>query len=137
MEFDTVAIAAALGAILAHGVRAGEKRFKKGRVLSQADLVEIAAIGIATVTVARLENGDIGEDLAATRVAALCSGKGVRTGVAFTGRVNLYATSDGLSLIDGAVIDALNAIDEAVTIATVAPYTRVTKGQLLATEGRG
>jgi molybdenum cofactor cytidylyltransferase len=133
MEFDTVAVAAALGAILAHGVRAGDTRFKKGRVLSQADLDKIAGAGIDTVTVARLESGDIGEDIAASRVAALCGGDGVRTGAAFTGRVNLYALSDGLAMIVPAAIDAVNAVDEAVTIATVAPFARVAKGQMLAT----
>src|SRR3569832_2360424 len=134
MDFDTVAIAAALGAFLAHGVRAGEKRFKKGRVLTQADLDEIAAAGIGTVTVARLTKGDVAEDLAASRVAARCVGNGVRAGAAFTGRVNLYVESDGRARIDGAAIDAVNAIDEAVTIATVAPFSRVSKGQML---GRG
>ena len=89
MEFDTVAIAAALGAILAHGVRAGEKRFKKGRVLTQADLDEIAAAGIGTVTVARLTMGDVAVVLAATRVAARCVGNNKRTKTAKTGRVNL------------------------------------------------
>src|SRR3569832_1259194 len=133
MDFDTVAIAAARGASLAHGVRSGDKRYKKGRVLTQADLDEIAAAGIGTVTVARLAKGDVAEDLAATRVAGRCVGKGVRAGAAFTGRVNLYAESDGLALIDGAAIDAVNAIDEAVTIATVAPFSRVSKGQMLAT----
>ena len=133
MEFETVAVEKALGAILAHGVRAGEKRFKKGRVLSRSDLDEIAAAGIDTVTVARLENGDVGEDIAASRIATLCGGDGVRIGAAFTGRVNLYALSDGVAVIDAAAIDAVNAVDEAVTIATVAPFSRVTKGQMLAT----
>jgi molybdenum cofactor cytidylyltransferase len=133
MEFDTVAIGEALGAILAHGVRAGGRRLKKGRALSQADLDDIAAAGIATVAVARLENGDVGEDAAAGRIAALCGGSGVRVGAAFTGRVNLYALSDGLAQVDAETIDAINAIDEAVTVATVAPFARVAKGQMLAT----
>lgn len=133
MEFDTVAIAQALGAILAHGVRAGEKRFKKGRVLSQGDLADIAGAGIATLAVARLQSSDVGEDEAAMRIAARCGGTGVRTGAAFTGRVNLYALSNGLAQIDAAAVAALNVIHEAITIATVAPFARVGKGQMLAT----
>ncbi|HWD28345.1 MAG TPA: molybdopterin-binding/glycosyltransferase family 2 protein [Rhizomicrobium sp.] len=133
MEFDYVAIADALGAILAHGLRAGGKRFKKGRVLSDADLGEIARAGIAQLAVARMGESDIGEDEAATRVAALCGGADVRTGAAFTGRVNLYARADGLVLIDGETIAAINQLDEAVTVATVPPYARVAKGQMLAT----
>jgi molybdenum cofactor cytidylyltransferase len=133
MNFDTVATAKALGGILAHGVRAGDQRFKKGRVLSRADLAEIERAGIATLAVARLEPGDIGEDEAAALVAAGCGGADVRTGAAFTGRVNLYALSDGLALVDAATVDAINSLDEAITIATLPPFTRVAKNQMLAT----
>jgi molybdenum cofactor cytidylyltransferase len=133
MEFDTVAIAHALGAILAHGVRVGEVRFKKGRVLSPEDVAAIAGAGIETVAVARLESADVGEDEAASRVAARCGGTAVRTGAAFTGRVNLYALEDGAVLIDADSIAALNALDEAITIATLPPFARVGKGQMLAT----
>jgi len=133
MEFDHVAIANALGAVLAHGVRAGGKRFKKGRVLSEADLGEIAGAGIAEVAVARLDANDVGEDEAASRVAALCGDADVRIAAAFTGRVNLYARADGLCGVDAQTIAALNRLDEAITIATLPPFAPVSKGQMLAT----
>ncbi len=133
MEFDIVAITQALGAILAHGVRAGETRFKKGRVLSAADVAAIAGAGIAAVAVARLEPDDIGEDEAASRIAARATGAEVRAGAAFTGRVNLYALADGLAVIDADTVAALNRIDEAITIATLPPFARAAKGQMLAT----
>ncbi|HXC55712.1 MAG TPA: molybdopterin-binding/glycosyltransferase family 2 protein [Rhizomicrobium sp.] len=133
MEFDSVATQDALGAILAHGVRAGDKRFRKGRVLSEADLGAIARAGIAVLAVARLAPDDVGEDEAATRISALCRGAGVRAGAAFTGRVNLYALDGGLVGIDAATVAALNAIDEAITVACLAPLARVARGQMLAT----
>ncbi|MEJ0025728.1 MAG: molybdopterin-binding/glycosyltransferase family 2 protein [Rhizomicrobium sp.] len=133
MQFAFIPVAEAEGAILAHGVRAGGRRLRKGRVLAATDLADIAAAGTATVAIARLERGDIGEDEAATRIAARIGGAGVRTGAAFTGRVNLYALSDGLAAVDAAAVEALNAIDEAVTLATVAPFSRVAKGQMVAT----
>ncbi len=133
MEFDTVATEQALGAILAHGVRAGETRFRKGRVLSQGDLATIAAAGIRALAVVRLERADVGEDEAATRIASRSGGAGVRIGAAFTGRANLYALEAGLAQIDAGAIAALNDLDEAVTIATVPAFARVAKGQMLAT----
>lgn len=133
MQFAFIPVAEAQGAILAHGVRAGEARLRKGRVLSAADLEAMAAAGIATVAVARLDPGDVGEDAAASRIAALTGGSGTRIGAAFTGRVNLYALSDGVAVVDAGAVDAINAIDEAVTLATVAPFTRVAKGQMVAT----
>ena len=133
MQFGTIPTAEALGAILAHGVRAGETRFKKGRVLAASDIAQLTAAGVAALTVARLEIGDIAEDQAATRVASGCGGSAVRTGAAFTGRVNLYATADGIAVIAGEVVNSVNAVHESVTLATVAPFSRVAKGQMLAT----
>ena len=51
----------------------------------------------------------------------------------FTGRANIYAAAAGLAQIDATAIARLNGIDEAVTIATVAPFERVQAGQMLAT----
>jgi molybdenum cofactor cytidylyltransferase len=133
MDFEFVTAANALGAILAHGVRAGERRFKKGRVLTQEDLAAIAAAGIETLAVARLDSGDVAEDIAAGRIASRCGGTHIRIGAAFTGRVNLYAVEDGLALVDADAVSAVNGIDEAITLATLPPHARVTKGQMVAT----
>ncbi|HSM96260.1 MAG TPA: molybdopterin-binding/glycosyltransferase family 2 protein [Rhizomicrobium sp.] len=133
MQFETVPVEAALGAILAHGVRAGGKLLRKGRVLSADDVALIASAGTAQVSVARLGAGDVSEDEAAARIAARLGGPNMRIGAAFTGRANLYATADGVFVADPERINAANAIDEAVTLATLAPYTPVRTGQMLAT----
>src|SRR5258706_13550094 len=133
MQFAAVPTADATGAILAHGVRAGEARFKKGRALSSADVATLKQAGVTSVVVARVERDDVPEDQAAARIAGGCAGKGARIGAAFTGRVNLYATADGVARIAPDSVNALNAIHESVTLATVSPFARVTKGQMLAT----
>ena len=133
MLFETVSLGAADGAILAHGVRANGKLFRKGRVLSAGDIRDIADSGQQSVTVVRLEAHDIAEDEAAARIAKSLCGEGVRAGAAFTGRGNLYATADGLVVVDAAAVNAANAIDESVTLATLAPFTPVKPGQMLAT----
>ncbi|HEY5337678.1 MAG TPA: molybdopterin-binding/glycosyltransferase family 2 protein [Rhizomicrobium sp.] len=133
MLFETVSLSAAEGAILAHGVRANRKLFRKGRVLSADDLKAIAHAGLIDVTVVRLDDNDVAEDLAAAEIAAPLAGENVRAGAAFTGRANLYATAAGLLVVDAARIGAVNSIHEAVTLATLAPYTPVKPGQMLAT----
>jgi molybdenum cofactor cytidylyltransferase len=133
MQFAAVPTADATGSILAHGVRAGDARFKKGRVLSSSDIAALARADVESVIVARLEADDVPEDLAATRIAAGCGGAGTRIGAAFTGRVNVYAMADGIALIAPDTVNALNAIHESVTLATVSPFARVTRGQMLAT----
>ncbi len=133
MQFGTIRTDAAQGAILAHGVRAGERLFKKGRVLSADDIVVLLQSGVANVVAAQLDASDIGEDEAAARLAARCAGDGARVAAPFTGRANLYARDHGLVLVDAARVDAFNAVDEAITLATLPPYTRVTPRQMLAT----
>src|SRR3954471_15767929 len=133
MQFGTFPLSQAEGAILAHGLRTGGRLFKKGRVLSKADLQSLESAGIASVTAVRLETGDVPEDIAATRVAEAFAGTGARLSAAFTGRTNLYAEQSGLVVFDPAVVDAVNRIDESITLATLAPYAAVSPGEMLAT----
>ena len=133
MRFGTFPLDEAQGAILVHSLRAGSRMFKKGRVLAKSDLDELAAAGIASVMAVRLEPGDVAEDLAATRIAQALAGEGTRVGAAFTGRTNIYAQQAGLAVIDPAGVDAVNLIDEAVTLASLAPYAVVAPGEMLAT----
>src|ERR1700742_227571 len=98
MQFGSVAIGKAEGAILAHSVRAAHLR--KGRALSADDVAALKAAGVTDVTVARLEADDVAEDEAAARLAKASAARGIRIGAAFTGRANLYAETSGLALID-------------------------------------
>lgn len=131
-------MAQAAGAILAHGVRQGALSFRKGRVLSAEDIAQLAEAGIADVTIARLEPGDVAEDRAAARIAQAAGGdhanpNHVRVGAAFTGRANLYAQAAGLALIDTNAIHNANTVDEAITFATLPAFAKVEAGQMLAT----
>src|SRR5579864_1859719 len=125
MEFGPVPPASAVGGILAHSLRVGGTTIRKGRVLTKADVEDIAKEGFTDITIARLGPDDVTENNAAERIARALSGKGIRVGAAFTGRANLYAEDRGLARIGPATIAALNSIDEAITIATVSPFERV------------
>jgi len=135
MQFGRFPVAGATGAILAHGVRQGDLSFRKGRILSADDIKTLQEAGISDITIAWAEPGDVPEDEAAARVgdAAAAKDGSVRVGAAFTGRVNLYAQTAGLVLIDAAAIDAANRQDEAITLATLQPFAKVVAGQMLAT----
>lgn len=133
MIFGDLALSRAEGAILAHSVRTGGRVFSKGRVLSAQDIADLGASGITSVVAARLETGDVAEDAAANALAHACAGLQVTVGAAFTGRANLFAATDGLAVIDRALVDQINLIDESITIATVTPYEPVDKGQMVAT----
>jgi molybdenum cofactor cytidylyltransferase len=137
MRFGPVPTAEAAGAILAHSLALPQGRLKKGRRLADADLGALADAGIAEVTVARLEPGDVGEDAAALAVArTLAPDPGalaVTVSAPFTGRVNLFAAAAGVLAIDRAAVDALNAVDPAITLATLPDGARVRPRQMVAT----
>jgi len=133
MKFGDTPLGEALGAILAHSLRAGARVFKKGRVLSAADLAALKEAGFASVVAARLEPGDVGENQAADRLAQNLAGGNIRAAKGFTGRANLFAESAGLCLVDRDGVDRFNAIDEAITLATIAPSSLVQAGQMVAT----
>ena len=133
MKFGRIPIEQAEGAILAHSIVLPGRRYKKGHLLTAADVRQLGAAGHRDVMAARLELDDVDEDSAAQAIADACRGPGARTNAAFTGRCNIYAEVAGVAVIDPARIDAINLIDEAVTIATVAPFEAVQPGQMLAT----
>jgi molybdenum cofactor cytidylyltransferase len=123
------------GAILAHSQRVGAEMFKKGRVLTAADIAALRAAGLESVTVAKLEPGDVAENEAAQRLAEALAGwdPHLRLDPAFAGRVNIHATEAGVLALDAAAVNALNRIDEAVTLATLAPFAALVHGQMVAT----
>lgn len=123
------------GTILAHSQRVGAEMFRKGRVLSVVDIEVLRTSGLSSVTVAKLEPDDIGEDEAARRLAVALIGDShyLSLDPAFAGRVNLNAAVAGIIKLDHAAIDALNAVDEAVTLATLPPFSAVQPGQMAAT----
>ncbi len=133
MKFGAVPVAEADGAILAHGVRTPGAFFRKGQSLGAAERAALAAAGIETVTVARLEPGDIAEDEAAQRIAEIIVGRGTLAGAASTGRVNLFAETAGLLCFDPAAIDAVNAVAEDVTLATFPPLSPIEAGRIVVT----
>lgn len=137
MEFGPVPVAQAGGAVLAHSVKVPGKRLKKGIVLGPDDLAALAAAGLVEVTVARLGPDDIGENDAALAIAnALVpdpEAVGLRIAPPHTGRVNIHADRIGLARLDPERLVAVNAADEMITLATVQPWQRMEKGQMVAT----
>ncbi len=133
MEFGPVPVAEAAGAMLAHSQLVGAVRWPKGRVLTAEDVAAAAVAGIDTLTVARLGPDDVAEDAAAADLAARLASGTVVALTAAHGRANLAARHDGVLGIDAASVAAINAIDEALTLATLAPFARVKAGEIVAT----
>ncbi|MEX2199789.1 MAG: molybdopterin-binding/glycosyltransferase family 2 protein [Dongiaceae bacterium] len=133
MIFADLPIADCEGALLVHSIRSKGISFRKGRVLSVPDIEALQQAGIVRVTVVRFEPGDVGEDEAAAAIARATAGSHLDVAQPFTGRCNLIAATHGLAVVDRVCIDALNLVDESVTIATLPPFEAVQPGDMVAT----
>lgn len=133
MKFGRVATSEAQGTILAHSLRYSDGTIKKGTVLSSADIEGLFSAGIGEVVVARLDSGDVHEDEAAGRLARAISGAGIRVEKSFTGRANIYCEAAGVFTVNRALVDRLNAVDPALTIATLPEFSVVEAGRMVGT----
>ena len=137
MRFGPVPLTEASGAILAHSVALPHGRLRKGCILGLDDIAALQAIGRAEVIVARLDAGDLHEDAAALKVAQALVPDPVRAGLQLrpvgTGRVNIHADVAGVAEVLAERLNALNAIDPMITLATVPQWQRMAHGEMVAT----
>ena len=133
MKFGAVAPKDAIGATAVHTIRRGTLVLKKGTLVGAVEAAALDAAGIAEIVVARLEPGDVSEDVAAAEIATAIAGESVHVDRAFTGRANLFARSAGILVVDRDPIDQLNRVDEAITVATLSAYKPVVAGEMIAT----
>ena len=135
MKFGPVPLNEAEGAILAHSEQVAAGRLRKGAVLGAGEVAALAEAGYDSVTVARLEAGDLHEDAAAETLArALHDGAaGIGLSQPFTGRVNLTAETPGVVCLDVGAINAANAVHPMITVATVPDHHQIRAGGMIAT----
>lgn len=109
------------------------RRLKKGHIITDLDIRELQAAGVQNLTIAKLEPGDVDENSAASDIAnGLCGAK-FSVAAAFTGRVNVYAENTGLFTADKSLIDRVNRVSPAITVATLGNETFVETGRMVAT----
>ena len=133
MKFGAVRPKDAVGATAVHTIRQGALVLKKGTLIGAAEVAALQAAGIKDIVVARLEPGDVSEDVAAAEIASKVAGAGVHVDRAFTGRANLFARTAGVLVVDKDAIDRLNRVDEAITFATLPAFKPVVAGEMIAT----
>lgn len=135
MKFGPVPLDTAKGAVLAHSLAVEKGRIRKGKTLDAEDIARLAAAGHDPVIVAVLDSDDVAEDAAARAIAAALVPDPAKAGLHLadphTGRVNIYADVVGVLEIDVAKVEALNAVDPMITLATVPPWQVVKR-----TDGR-
>lgn len=133
MRFGPVPVQEAEGALLAHSRSLSGGKIAKGTRLSRDDVTALAEAGVDSLIVARLGEGDLTEDEAAARIGAALGGSHLSVADAATGRVNVHAGAAGLFVPDRSTVDRVNAVDPAITLATLGEYEPVASGRMVAT----
>ncbi len=133
MQFGRTPVASAAGGILAHSVKYSSINLKKGTVLSAQHVSLLARAGCESVVIARLEDGDLDENETARRIASSLSGENISSKRPGSGRTDIFSDTSGLLVYDPGVLDRINLVNEAITIAALPPYTVVETGQAVAT----
>jgi len=133
MKFGPASPAAALGGVTVHTLRQGALVLKKGTRIGPDEVAALEQAGVEEVVVVRLEEGEISEDAAAAGIASALAGEGLNVERAFTGRCNLFAARAGVLVVDSGVVDRINDVDEAITLATLTAYKPVVEGEMVAT----
>lgn len=133
MKFGEIELSQARDALVAHAIVLPDRRLKKGHVITEQDILDLQAMGVDRLTVAQLAPGDVEENAAASRIAdALCDA-GLNPAEAFTGRVNIYAQNTGIFQANRGLVDSLNRITPAITLASLADGEFVEAGRMVAT----
>lgn len=133
MKFGPVPVAESDGVVLARAIRHSGLTLKKGEWIGAGQIAGLEAAGVDEILGARLEAGEVDENEAARRLAEALAGANLNVDMAFTGRCNLRSNCSGLFMVNAAVIDRVNMIDETITIATLKPFRRVVEGEMVAT----
>jgi molybdenum cofactor cytidylyltransferase len=137
MRFGPVPLSEAEGAILAHSVQLPDGRLRKGCVLGAPEIAQLRATGRTEVIVARLDASDLHEDAAALAIAQALvpdpQAAGLDLRPVGTGRVNLHARTAGVVEVQADRVNALNAVDPMLTLATVPRWQRLKAGEMAAT----
>jgi molybdenum cofactor cytidylyltransferase len=133
VRFGRVPLEEAQGAILAHSLKLPDQTLRKGLRLDAPALARLAQAGVQEITAAILEEGDVHEDEAAHRLAQAVAGAHLRVEAPFTGRANLFADKAGVLRLSASAVNRINAVDPAITLATLPPWSPVEVGRMVAT----
>lgn len=87
-------------------------RFRKGHVVSEADIPVLLSMGKERLYVWEMTPGMLHENDAAERLCALCLSDGMTRSEVKEGKIELFAARDGLFVIDRVRLRAVNAIDD-------------------------
>lgn len=138
MKITQIPLEQAVGLPLAHDLtqidaknHKKSARFKKGQVITEADLETLRDMGRENLSVMELSPGDVHEDDAALRLGEALCGENLRLTPPSEGRCNLVAETSGMLCYLAETVNRVNQ-DPDWTLSALAPNRPVAAGQTVA-----
>src|SRR2546425_4514726 len=122
------------GRLLFHPIfrPSGKKLMAKGHLLSEEDIRLLDAEGLERIWVAELEQGEVGEDYAASVIASDVGCGSLEIRLVAGGRANLMTTENCCVLVDDQLLRDANQMG-CLAVATSANFSFAQAGQRVAT----
>ena len=135
MKITQIPLEQAVGLPLAHDLtqidaknRKKSARFKKGQIITEADLETLRSMGRENLSVMELSPGDVHEDDAAMQLGEALCGENLRVTPPAEGRCNLVAETSGMLCYLAETVNRVNQ-DPDWVLSALAPNRPVLKGQ--------
>lgn len=107
-----------------------DAQFRKGHIVTEADIPMLLSMGKDHLYVWEIDDTTLHENEAADHLCALCENEHMRRGEVKEGKLELFATEDGVFVVDVPRLNALNALED-VMVATRRTNTTVHTGDKL------
>ncbi|WP_294192224.1 molybdopterin-binding protein [uncultured Cloacibacillus sp.] len=138
MKITQIPLEQAVGLPLAHDLtqidaknHKKSARFKKGQIITEADLETLRSMGRENLSVMELSPGDVHEDDAAMQLGEALCGENLRVTLPAEGRCNLVAETSGMLCYLAETVNRVNQ-DPDWVLSALAPNRPVLKGQVVA-----
>lgn len=138
MKITQIPLEQAVGLPLAHDLtqidaknHKKSARFKKGQIITEADLETLRSMGRENLSVMELSPGDVHEDDAAMQLGEALCGENLSVTPPAEGRCNLVAEASGMLCYLAETVNRVNQ-DPDWVLSALAPNRPVLKGQVVA-----
>lgn len=138
MKITQIPLEQAVGLPLAHDLtqidaknHKKSARFKKGQIITEADLETLRSMGRENLSVMELSPGDVHEDDAAMQLGEALCGENLRVTPPAEGRCNLVAETSGMLCYLAETVNRVNQ-DPDWVLSALAPNRPVLRGQVVA-----
>lgn len=138
MKITQIPLEQAVGLPLAHDLtqidaknHKKSARFKKGQIITEADLETLRSMGRENLSVMELSPGDVHEDDAAMQLGEALCGENLSVTPPAEGRCNLVAETSGMLCYLAETVNRVNQ-DPDWVLSALAPNRPVLKGQVVA-----